>query len=224
MLLATSVNCDITLLTPPARRFRQDCLDRARELVSAYAEFSFPASTTASDTIGETPAGPVTSPEGCKATPTPVNTTTPSRDSTAVTRARTTTTPPQDSTYTGRTPSSSIRLDYGGFAEGNYCDATLVYAACIDIDDAMMMDLARQCRKLRAGARVVTIGKPLPCVQTDLVDVGDVSCLGDVEYAGDEGRSSAGAFEVAWQCQVEGCWGAPAVAYVHHRVHPGQGL
>ena len=62
----------------------------------------------------------------------------------------------------------------------------------------------------------MTIGKPLPSVDLDL---GDVVDSGDVRHGGEGGRAAAGEFEVAWQCQVEGCWGAPAVAYVHHR-HP----
>lgn len=117
----------------------------------------------------------------------------------------------EDCTRTRRTPPSSIRLEHGGFAEGNYGDATLVYADSAGLDDAMMLDLARRCRQLPEGARVVVVGKPLPSVHLGSGDSGDV---------GERGRAAGGEFEVAWQCQVEGCWSAPAVAYVHHRVPP----
>ena len=62
----------------------------------------------------------------------------------------------------------------------------------------------------------MTIGKPRPNVDSNL---GDIGASGDVRHVGEGGRAAAGEFEVEWQCQVEGFWGAPAVAYVHHR-HP----
>lgn len=119
-----------------------------------------------------------------------------------------------------RTPSSSIRLEHGGFEEGihNDCDATLVYVApSATSDDAKMLDLARRCRKLREGARVVTMGKRLPSAR---LDAGYVGYLGDVADVGAGGGAALGEFEVAWQCQVEGCGRGSAVAYVHHRAPP----
>lgn len=86
-----------------------------------------------------------------------------------------------------------------------------MYAQSANSDDVMMLDLARRCRQLPEGARVVTIGKPLPSLHLDIGDSRDV---------GEGGRAAAGEFEVAWQCQVVECLGEPAVAYVHHRVLP----
>lgn len=88
-----------------------------------------------------------------------------------------------------------------------------MYALSANMDDAMMLDLARRCRQLPEGGRVVTVGKALPSVPLD---------VGDSRGVEKGGRAAAGEFEVAWQCQVVEFFGEPAVAYVHHRRVPPQ--
>ena len=99
------------------------------------------------------------------------------------------------------TPPSSIELFGGDLTDAHWADASLVYAASRDFDDTVMLGIARSCLRLKDGARVVTLDKPLPPVSSEGEDTG----------AKEE-------FQVAWQCQVEGCWGGFAVAFVHNRV------
>lgn len=103
------------------------------------------------------------------------------------------------------TPPSNIYLLEGDFTDAPWDDSSLVYAASRDFDDTVMLGIARRCLGLKDGARVVTLDKPLPSV------------LSDVEG---ENAGATEEFQVAWQCQVEGCWGGSAVAFVHHRVAP----
>lgn len=104
-------------------------------------------------------------------------------------------------TYTTTTtPPWNIFLEEGDLAEGNWGDASLVYAASVYFDDALMLDIARRCHGLGDRARVVTLDKPLPPPEV-------------VPPA----RGGSGEFEVEWQCEVEGCWGGSAVAFVHGR-------
>lgn len=101
-----------------------------------------------------------------------------------------------------RTPLSNIDLLEGDTTGVRWGDASLVYTASCHFDDTAMLDIARRCRALRDEAWVVTLDKPLPAPQPDL---------------GGDGTGEKGEFRVVWQCQVIGCLGAPAVAFVHHR-------
>lgn len=102
------------------------------------------------------------------------------------------------------TTPSNITLLEGDFTDARWDDVSLVYAASRDFDDTVMLEITRRCLRLKAGARVVTLDKPLPSV------------LSDFEGTNTRSREE---FQVAWQCQVEG-GGGPAVAFVHHRVAP----
>ena len=104
-----------------------------------------------------------------------------------------------------RTPPSKIDFLEGDLANGRWGDASLVYAASCHFDDTVMLAIAKRCRGLTDGARVITLDKPLPPVVSD---------------CGEDELRANGEFEVAWKCQVEGCWGGSAVAFVHHRVSP----
>lgn len=106
------------------------------------------------------------------------------------------------------TPPSNVDLVEGDFTDTPWDDASLVYAASRDLGDTAMLEIARRCLRLRDGARVVTLDTALPSVLSD--------------FDGEREREDTVAkeFQVAWQCQVEGCWGGSAVAFVHHRVAP----
>lgn len=107
---------------------------------------------------------------------------------------------------TTKTPPSNVLLEEGDFAKGHWSDATVVYAASAYFDDALMLDIAKRCRELGEGARVVTLNKPLPKV-VELADDGD-------------GGGGRGVFRVMWQCQMKGSWGGSAIAFVHHQAPP----
>ena len=104
-----------------------------------------------------------------------------------------------------RTLPSNIKLLEGDVADAPWADASLVFAASRAFDDTGMLGIARRCLGLRDGARVITLGKPLPSV------------LSDTEG---EDTGVKEEFQVAWQCQMEGCWGGSVVVFVHHRVAP----
>ncbi len=109
----------------------------------------------------------------------------------------------EESKVASRTPPSKIDFQEGVVADARWGDASLVYAASCHFDDTVMLTIAKLCRGLTDGARVITLDKPLPQVLAD---------------SGEEELGANGEFRVAWQCQVEGCWGGPAVAFVHERV------
>lgn len=102
-----------------------------------------------------------------------------------------------------RTPPSKIDFLEGVVADARWDDASLVYAASRHFDDTAMLTIAKLCSGLTNGARVITLDQPLPSVLSE---------------SGEEEMGARGGFRVAWQCEVEGCWGGPAVAFVHERV------
>eukprot|EP00752_Nemacystus_decipiens_P012128 g10753.t1 len=111
--------------------------------------------------------------------------------------------PPQEKGEEGAgsrgTPPSNIEVVEGDLAEAHWADASLVYAASRDFDDAVMLGTARSCLALRDGARVVTLDKPLPSVFSEGEDTG----------AKEE-------FQVAWQCQNSTPPPTPTARQAHH--------
>lgn len=108
---------------------------------------------------------------------------------------------------------SSIDLVEGEFLEQDWGNPSVICMSSACFDEKIMADIAMRCREQlltyeRNTRVVVTLDKPLPKVM-----------MLELENDQKEVRGvSQAAFEVVWQCQVEGCWGGAVVAYVHERV------
>lgn len=112
-------------------------------------------------------------------------------------------------------PMSSIHLAEGDFLEEDGGNPSIVCTSSACFDEELMVDITKWCHGLLSRQHnvrvVVTLDRPLPNVVSELEN--NENDAGDVSRAGVGGQ-----FEVKWQCQVEGCWGGAAVAYVHERV------
>ncbi|CAN0102773.1 unnamed protein product [Sphacelaria rigidula] len=104
----------------------------------------------------------------------------------------------------------------GDFLAQDWGSPTIIFAASACFDEELMNDISKACHGLpwrQTHVRVVTLDRPLPRVCSP---DSESRCVSESAAVSPDG--AGGEYEVAWQCQVEGCWGGTAVAYVHERV------
>lgn len=127
----------------------------------------------------------------------------------------------------GATSPSRIHLDTSNFVDkDDWSQIDILYASSESFDDALMMDIAKHCRRahLPTKSKVVTLAKPLPPLSSSAEAPQRQASSGDdgratVEEAQDtSGPTPEGEWKVLWQCQMQTPRGETLVAYVHHFV------
>eukprot|EP00826_Nyctotherus_ovalis_P058943 TRINITY_DN8153_c0_g3_i3.p1 TRINITY_DN8153_c0_g3~~TRINITY_DN8153_c0_g3_i3.p1 ORF type:complete len:271 (-),score=29.93 TRINITY_DN8153_c0_g3_i3:117-929(-) len=64
-------------------------------------------------------------------------------------------------------PMGEVRIVEGDFLKIGFAEADVVYVPATTFDVSLMKELARCCEKLKTGSRIITLGKPVPCITED---------------------------------------------------------
>ena len=58
----------------------------------------------------------------------------------------------------------NVSIIQGSFLEVDFSDADIIYLPCTTFTTGLMKDIGRCCAKLKPGARIISLTKPLPCL------------------------------------------------------------
>jgi len=58
----------------------------------------------------------------------------------------------------------TIGIIEGSFLEVDFSEADIIYLACTTFTEELMESIAKQCKKLKKGSRVITLSKPMPSI------------------------------------------------------------
>ena len=60
-----------------------------------------------------------------------------------------------------------MAVDNADLLKYDFSDGDIIYIASTMFSMCTMKQIARQCSKLKDGANIITLGKPLPCISED---------------------------------------------------------